>query len=220
MVTGTPTIVVLLNGSAVTMKNWIENVSAVVEAWYPGEEGGNAVADVLFGDYNPGGKLPLSFPQFVGQVPLYYNHKPTGRGDDYSDMNGKPQFPFGFGLSYTTFSYSNLIVTPSNITPAGSVSVAVDVQNTGTVSGDEVVQLYTHDPFASVTRPVKELKGFKRVTLNPGEKKTLSFTLGKEELSFFDKSLRPIVEPGMIEVMIGSSSDDIKVRSSFDVTSR
>ncbi len=218
--TGTPTIVVLLNGSAVTMKNWIENVSAVVEAWYPGEEGGNAVADVLFGDYNPGGKLPLSFPQFVGQVPLYYNHKPTGRGDDYSDMNGKPQFPFGFGLSYTTFSYSNLIVTPTNITPAGSVTVTVDVQNTGTVSGDEVVQLYTHDPFASVTRPVKELKGFKRITLNPGEKKTLSFTLGKEELSFLDKSLRPTVEPGKIEVMIGSSSDDIKVRSSFDVTSR
>jgi beta-glucosidase len=218
--TGTPTIVVLLNGSAITMRNWIDSVSAVVEAWYPGEEGGNAVADVLFGDYNPGGKLPLSFPQFVGQVPLYYNHKPTGRGDDYSDMNGKPQFPFGFGLSYTSFSYSNLVISPLKIVPSGLISVSVDIQNTGAVLGDEVVQLYTHDPFASVTRPVKELKGFKRISLNSGEKKTITFTLSKVELSFLDRSMKSSVEPGSIEVLIGSSSDDIRVSGSFEVISQ
>jgi beta-glucosidase len=135
-------------------------------------------------------------------------------------MNGKPLFPFGFGLSYTTFSYSKLTVAPSKITPSGSVTVSVDIQNTGTVRGDEVVQLYTRDPFASVTRPVKELKGFKRITLNPGEKKTVAFTLGPKELSFPDQSMQWIVEPGLIEVMIGSSSEEITVRSSFDVTSR
>jgi len=216
--TGTPTIVVLVNGSAVTMKNWVDSVDAIIEAWYPGEEGGNAVADVLFGDYSPGGKLPITFPQFVGQVPLYYNHKPTGRGDDYSDMSGKPQFPFGFGLSYTTFAYSNLTITPSTITDTGTVSVSVDIQNTGSVRGDEVAQLYTRDPIASVTRPVKELKGFKRITLQPGEKKSVSFMLGKEELAFLDRSMEWTVEPGSIEVMVGSSSDEIRVRSSFFIS--
>ncbi len=218
--TGTPTIVILQNGSAITMSNWLNDAAAVVEAWYPGEEGGNAVADVLFGKYNPGGKLPLTFPQYVGQVPLCYNHKPTGRGDDYSDMNGKPLFPFGYGLCYTTFSYENLRITPQAIAPSGSTAVSVDVRNTGSLRGDEVVQLYTHDPFASVTRPVMELKGFKRVSLSPGEKTTVTFSLGVDELSFLDRSMHRVVEPGSIEVLIGSSSDDIRARALFDVTTR
>jgi beta-glucosidase len=215
--TGTPIVVVLINGSAVTMKSWIDKVSAVVEAWYPGEEGGNAVADVLFGDYNPGGKLPMTFPQSVGQVPLYYNHKPTGRGNDYADMSGKPLFPFGFGLSYTTFTYGNLQITPSRIPPYGKIYVSVDVQNSGDRKGEEVIQLYLHDPVASVTRPVKELKGFKRILLAPNEKKTVTFELTQDELGFFDGKMKYVVEPGMIEVMIGSSSDDIRLKSSFEV---
>ncbi len=215
--TKTPTIVVLVNGSAVTMKSWVNKVAAIVEAWYPGEEGGNAVADVLFGDYNPGGKLPITFPQAVGQVPLYYNHKPTGRGDDYTDLSGKPQFPFGFGLSYTTFKYSNLQVSPQSIRPNGKVQVAVDIENAGARQGDEVVQLYLHDPVASVARPVKELKGFRRITLGPGEKKTVTFGLTREELGYLDEAMKFVVGPGTIEVMVGSSSDDIRAKSAVEV---
>jgi beta-glucosidase len=215
--TGTPTIVVLIDGSAVTMKNWIEGVSALVDAWYPGEEGGNAIADVLFGDYNPGGKLPITFPQTIGQVPLYYNHKPTGRGDDYVGLSGKPLFPFGFGLSYSTFAYSNLELKPAKIGPTETADVTVDVQNTSTVVGEEVVQLYLHDPVASVIRPVKELRGFKRIALNPGEKKSVTFHLGKDDFGFLDAKLNFVVEPGMIEVMVGSSSDDIRSRSTIEI---
>ncbi|MCX6134229.1 MAG: glycoside hydrolase family 3 C-terminal domain-containing protein [Ignavibacteriales bacterium] len=215
--TKTPTIVVLINGSAVTMRKWVNKVSAIVEVWYPGEEGGNAVADVLFGDFNPGGKLPITFPQAVGQVPLYYNHKPTGRGDDYTDLSGKPLFPFGFGLSYTKFKYSNLQVSPQRINPDGKVQISVDVENTGRRAGDEVVQLYLHDPVASVTRPVKELRGFKRISLAPGEKKAIVFALSKEEMGFLDDALKFVVEPGTIEVMVGSSSDDIRVKSEIEV---
>ncbi|TSA17204.1 hypothetical protein D4R75_12515 [bacterium] len=218
--TGTPTIVVLVNGSAVTMKSWVDKVSAIVEAWYPGEEGGNAVADVLFGDYNPGGKLPITFPQAVGQVPLYYNHKPTGRGDDYTDISGKPQFPFGFGLSYSTFAYKNLEISPAKIDPKGTVRVSFDVENTSNQRGEEVAQLYLHDPVACVTRPVKELRGFKRIDLRPGEKRTVTFSLSQEELGFLDGSMKFQVEPGLIEVMIGSSSEDIRARSVFEVVIR
>lgn len=215
--TGTPTVVVVLAGSAVTMKNWIDNAAAVVDAWYPGEEGGNAVADVLFGDYNPGGKLPLTFPQFVGQVPLYYNTAPTGRGYDYSDMSGRALFPFGHGLSYTKFTYSNLRVTPREIPAGGKAEISVDVHNDGGRRGDEVVQLYLHDPVASVTRPIKELRGFKRITLDPNETKTVHFEIGKEELSFLDQKMKSVIEPGTIDVMVGSSSDDIRVKSSFEI---
>ncbi len=215
--TGTPTVVVLVNGSAVTMRNWIDKVPGILEVWYPGEEGGNAVADALFGDYNPGGKLPITFPQFVGQVPLYYNHKPTGRGDDYTDMSGKPLFPFGFGLSYATFVYDNLQISPGRIAPSGKVRVSVDVRNTGDRAGDEVVQLYLHDPIASVTRPVKELKGFRRISLAPHEKKTVTFELTKKELEFLDAKMKYVVEPGAVEVMVGSSSDDIRAQSSFEI---
>jgi len=215
--TGTPTVVVLYAGSAVTMGNWIENVAAIVDVWYPGEEGGNAIAEVLWGRYNPGGKLPLTFPQYVGQIPLYYNNKPTGRGNDYSDMSGKPLFSFGYGLSYTTFSYTNLQISPGQMSPGGSVRVSVDIQNTGQYGGDEVVQLYTRDPVASVTRPIKELKGFRRVTLASGETTTVTFTLSAAQLSFLDQSMTSVLEPGTINVMVGSSSEDIRLSSSFDI---
>jgi len=213
-----PTIVVLINGSAITMTKWIDRVNAVVEAWYPGEEGGNAIADVLFGDYNPGGKLPITFPKTVGQLPLYYNPKPSGRVYDYVDLRGiQYLFPFGYGLSYTTFEYSNLRISPDKISPEGCVKIQVDVKNTGRYKGDEVVQLYIHDAIASVARPLKELKGFKRITLEPGEQKTVEFTLGPEELSFYDVNMNLTVEPGLFEVMIGSSSEDIRLKGTFEV---
>jgi beta-glucosidase len=218
--TGTPTVVVLVNGSAVTMKNWVSDVAAVVEAWYPGEEGGNAIADVLFGDYNPGGKLPVTFPQVVGQVPLYYNHMPTGRGDDYTDISGKPLFPFGFGLSYTTFKYSNLKISPTIVAPNGTVVVSVDVENIGQLGGEEVVQLYLHRTVASVTRPVKELKGFRRISLNPAEKKTVSFSLSQDELGYLDAAMKFVVEPGSFEALVGSSSEDIRAKGAIVIGNR
>ena len=213
-----PTVVVLINGSAITMTEWIDDVDAVVEAWYPGEEGGNAIADILFGDYNPGGKLPITFPKKVGQLPLYYNPKPSGRVYDYVDLRGTQYlFPFGYGLSYTEFEYSNLRITPEKIDPNGKVKIEVDVKNIGKYRGDEIVQLYIRDVFATVARPLKELKGFKRTTLEPGEKKTISFTLGPEELSFYDANMNLIIEPGTFEVMVGSSSEDIRLKGSFEV---
>jgi len=216
--TGVPTIVVLVNGSAVTMTRWINKVSGIVEAWYGGEEEGDAIADVLFGDYNPGAKLPITFPQSVGQVPLYYDHKPTGRGDDYVDLSGSPQFPFGFGLSYTRFEYSNLKVTPSTIPASGNVTIEVDVRNAGTRKGDEVVQLYLHDGPRTVTRPVKELKGFRRIALEPNEKKTVSFSLNAADLSLLDERLNSVVKAGSVEVLVGSSSGDIRQKGTFDIT--
>lgn len=216
--TGTPTVVVLINGSAVTMNNWIQGVRAIVEAWYPGEEGGNAVADILFGDYNPAGRLPITFPQWVGQLPLYYNYKPTGRGYDYVDISGKPLFPFGYGLSYTKFEYSSLKLIPEKmLLPAKEVQVSVDVQNVGDRKGDEVVQLYIHNVVASVSRPLKELKGFKRITLEPDEKKTVTFTLTPEAFSFLDRKMKNVIEPGRWEIMLGSSSKDIRLKGGFEV---
>jgi beta-glucosidase len=215
--TGKPIIVVLTNGSAITMQNWIKDVNAIVEGWYPGEEGGNAIADVLFGDYNPGGKLPITFPQSVAQVPLYYNTKPSGRGYDYVDMSGKPLFPFGYGQSYTNFEYSNLIIAQKMIKTNERAIISADIKNTGKVKGDEVVQLYLHDVVGSVSRPLKELKGFKRITLDPGEKKIVEFELMPEDLSMFDKNMNWIVEPGTFEVMLGSSSEDIRLQGTFEV---
>lgn len=218
--TGVPTIVVLMNGSAVTMSNWMKKVKAIVEAWYPGEEGGNAVADVLFGDYNPGGRLPITFPQHVGQTPLYYNPKPTGRGYDYVDMSGKPLFPFGYGLSYTKFEYSNLQIRPEKIAPSENVTISVDVENIGDLRGDEVVQLYLRNVVSSMARPFKELKGFRRITLGPKEKITVAFILKPEDLAFLDINMKSIVEPGTMEIMVGSSSEDIRLKGSFEVVER
>jgi beta-glucosidase len=215
--TGKPTVVVLVGGSAITMSRWIDRVAAVVEAWYPGEEGGHAVADVLFGDYNPAGRLPITFPISEGQLPLYYDHKPTGRGDDYLDLTGQPLFPFGFGLSYTTFVYSALSIEPAEIAPNGTATVRCRVKNTGARAGDEVVQLYVHDVLASVARPVMQLEGFQRVHLEPGGEKELVFTLSREQLQMLDRDMRWVVEPGVFRIMVGASSKDIRLRGELVV---
>jgi beta-glucosidase len=214
---GKPVVVVIVGGSAVTMSSWLDRVGAVVDVWYPGEAGGDAVADVLFGAYNPGGRLPITFPEAEGQLPLYYNHKPTGRGDDYLDLSGKPLFPFGYGLSYTTFAYSNLQILPARISPNGTTHVSCTVTNTGNREGDEVVQLYIKDLVATRTRPVIDLRGFRRITLKPGESQNITFDLGFEELSMLDADLKRVVEPGDFKVMVGSSSEDIRLRGFVSV---
>lgn len=212
--TGTPVVVVLIAGAPVTMEKWIGKVPAVLDAWYPGQQGGYAVAEALFGDVNPGGKLPMTFPLNVGQVPLYYNFEPTGRGYDYIDLTGKPLFPFGHGLSYTTFEYSNLKV-PATVTAKDPVTISFDVTNTGKVKGDEVPQLYLHQAVSSVVRPLKELKDFSRITLAPGEKKTVTFTLKPDQLMIWNDKMKRVLEPGRFEVMVGSSSEDIRLRGAF-----
>lgn len=215
--TGRPTIVVIVGGSAVTMSPWLDRVGAVLQAWYPGETGGTAVAEVLFGDYNPAGRLPITFPVSEGQLPLSYNHKPTGRGDDYLDLTGMALFPFGFGLSYTTFEYSNLRILPAGIAASGNVTVQCMVKNTGDRAGDEVVQLYIRDVLGSVARPVMELKGFTRIRLAPGATQQVTFTLGPQHLRMLDVDRKWIVEPGVFRVMVGASSEDIRLRGQFEV---
>jgi beta-glucosidase len=215
--TGVPTVVVLTGGSAATMEAWEGRVPAIVEAWYPGEEGGHAVADILLGRMNPAGRLPITFPRFEGQVPLYNNPRPTGRGYDYVDMSGRPSYPFGYGLSYTNVEYSDLKVDPQTIAPDGTVSVSVAVKNTGERAGEEVIQLYLHDMVSSVSRPIRELRGFQRISLELGETKIVRFALGTEDLAFLDKNLKTVIEPGTFEIMIGASSEDIKARASFEV---
>jgi beta-glucosidase len=199
------------------MTGWIDSADAVLAAWYPGEEGGNAVASALRGKVNPAGRLPITFPRSAAQLPLVYNHKPTGRLDDYLDMTGEPLFPFGHGLSYTAFRYSDLRIEPAVIPPSGRARVSFRVENTGPREGDEVAQLYLHDPLASVARPVLELKGFARVRLAPGEAKSVSLDLGPAELALLDKDLREVVEPGEFRVYIGSSSKDIRLRGILKV---
>ncbi|MDM7925465.1 MAG: glycoside hydrolase family 3 N-terminal domain-containing protein [bacterium] len=216
--TGKPTVVVLTHGGAVTVADWIASADAVLEAWYPGEEGGAAVAAALFGDVNPGGKLPVTFPISVGQVPLYYNTKPTGRGYNYVDLTGSPQFAFGAGLSYTTFEYGGLRLSAPVMRPDGEIRAAVDVRNTGSRKGDEVVQLYIHDRVGSVSRPLQELKGFRRVTLEPGETKTVEFPVGRDQLAMLDGDMRWVVEPGLFELRVGGASDDIRSRAVLEVT--
>jgi beta-glucosidase len=215
--TGRPTVVVLIGGGAITMSRWMDRVPAILDAWYPGEVGGRAVADVLLGDYNPAGRLPTTWPVSEGQLPLYYDHKPTGRGDDYLDLTGQPLFPFGYGLSYTTFEYSNLSIESPEIPPGGSTGVRCRVANTGSVAGDEVVQLYVRDLLASVARPVMQLGGFQRIHLAPGETREVTFSVGREQLQMLDRDMHWIVEPGTFRVLIGSSSKDIRLRGDFVV---
>ncbi|MGC4021081.1 MAG: glycoside hydrolase family 3 C-terminal domain-containing protein [Cyclobacteriaceae bacterium] len=207
---GKPVIVVLIGGSAITMNNWIKDVHAILDAWYPGEEGGNAVADILFGDYNPSGRLPITFPVHEGQLPLVYNHKPTGRGDDYNNLSGEPLFPFGFGLSYSQFDYKNIRLEKQSIKTDEVTKLFVTIKNAGALEGDEVVQLYINDELATVARPVMELKGFQRVHLAPQEEREIYFTVTPEMLSMLDKDLKLIVEPGDFRLMIGASSKDIR----------
>lgn len=225
--TGKP-IVVLINAGRPLIFNWIaDNMPTIVYTWWLGSEAGNAIADVLFGDYNPSGKLPMTFPRDEGQIPLYYNHFSTGRPskDDndkiykstYIDMPNSAKFPFGFGLSYTTFNYSDLKLSAPTLDAKGTISVSCTLTNTGKFTGEEVVQLYLKDPFASVVRPVKELKGFQKVKLNPGEQKVITFTIDNELLSFYNDQLQWVSEPGTFEVMLGSSSEDIRLKNTFEL---
>jgi beta-glucosidase len=215
--TGTPCVVVLVGGSAVTMSSWLDRVGAVLDVWYPGEAGGRAVAEVLLGVSNPGGRLPITFPVSEGQLPLVYDHKPTGRGDDYVDLTGLALFPFGYGLSYTSFTYSDLTIAPTEIPPAGRATVRCRVKNVGSRAGDEVVQLYVKDELASVTRPVLQLAGFQRIRLAPGEEREVSFVLGSETLRMLDRDLKWVVEPGAFRVLVGASSRDLRLRGSLTV---
>ncbi len=225
--TGKPVVVVLMNGRPLTI-TWIaENVPSILETWFAGTQAGSAIADVLFGDVNPSGKLPVTFPRSVGQMPLYYNHKNTGRPPDannkytskYLDVPWTPLFPFGYGLSYTQFKLTNLQLSARRIKPNGQVKVSVDVENTGARAGDEVVQLYIRDVAASVTRPVRELKGFKRLTVQPGERQKVEFTLSSEQLGFYNRAMRFVVEPGDFKVFAGTSSEG-GLESGFTVIER
>jgi beta-glucosidase len=196
---------------------WLDRVDGVLDVWYPGEAGGEAVADALFGDVDPGGRLPVTFPIAEGQLPLVYDHKPTGRGDDYLDLTGQPLFPFGFGLSYTEFAYSRITIAPTEIRPGDSVLVRCRVKNVGARSGDEVVQLYLHDELASVPRPVLQLAGFQRVRLAPGEEREVTFRLGPEQLRLLDRDLQWVVEPGTFRILVGGSSRALRLRGVLTV---
>ncbi len=203
--TGTPTVVLLINGRPLSINYIKEHVPAILEGWYLGEQGGVAAANVLFGDVNPGGKLPITFPRSVGELPDYYNHKPSANRS-YLFVGRKPLFPFGYGLSYTTFRFDNLKVDPETIGTAGSATVHVDITNTGNREGDEVAELYIHQRVASVTQPVEQLRAFRRVTLKPGEKTTVEFKLTPEALSMLDVNMNRVVEPGAFDIMVGPSS--------------
>jgi beta-glucosidase len=220
--TGTPTVLVLVSGRPMAVTWAAEHVPAILQAWLPGQEGGLAVADVLFGNAVPGGKLPISIPRSEGQIPVYNYHKPSGGRSQFSgnyvDLSTKPLYPFGFGLSYTTFEYSNLRLSKTKVDSTGTIEVSCDVKNVGTVAGDEVVQLYVHDREATVTRPVQELAGFCRIHLNPGETQTVSFGLKISQLAFYNVDMEFVVEPGNIDVIVGSSSEDIRLKGEFEIT--
>jgi beta-glucosidase len=218
--TGTPTIVILINGRPLSIRWIAENIPAILEAWNCGEKGGDAIADIIFGEVNPSGRLPISVPRHVGQLPVYYNYSPSKAvrmRAGYVDRELTPLYEFGYGLSYTTFEYRNLQITPAEIEPAGTVRISIDVQNTGDRTGSEVVQLYINDVLSSLTTPVKELKGFEKITLEPGQTKNVTFTVSSDQLSFLNINLEPVVEPGTFEVMVGASSQDIRIKGSFQV---
>jgi beta-glucosidase len=225
--TGTPTVVVLINGRPLATRWIAANIPAVLEAWLPGEKGGQAVAEILFGEVNPSGRLPVTVPRHAGQLPVYYNAKKSksywiqhGWGRPYVDLEPTPLYPFGYGLSYTRFDYANLKLSRNEISPAETVEVRVDVRNAGGRAGAEVVQLYIEDVVSSVSTPVKELRGFTKVFLQPGETRTCTFTLRPDDLALYDRDLRRVVEPGLFRVMVGSSSEDIRVRGEFQVRAR
>lgn len=224
--TGKP-IVILINAGRPLIFNWTaDNMPAIVYTWWLGSEAGNAIADVLFGDYNPSGKLPMSFPRTEGQIPIYYNHFSTGRpsiNEDkvyksaYIDLPNSPKFPFGYGLSYTTFSYSDLKLSKTKMTSAETLEVSMTLTNTGKFAGEEVVQLYLQDKFGSVVRPIIELKDFQKIKLQAGESKTLTFVIDNEKLAFYNQALEFKSEPGVFNLMIGSSSSDIRLSTTFEL---
>ena len=208
LATGKPVVVVLLHGRPNSIDFIAEHVPAILDGWYLGQEGGTAMADVIFGDYNPAGRLPITVPRSVGQLPDFYNQKPSAHRP-YLFSNSTPLFPFGYGLSYSKFRYANLRLEPATVPINGKTRVSVDVSNTGNRAGDEVVQLYIRDEVSSVTRPIKELKGFERVNLKPGETRTVSFSIGPEELQFYNRELKRVVEPGTFKIMVGPNSVDV-----------
>jgi len=220
--TGTPVVLVVVSGRPLSITWAAEHVPAILQAWLPGQEGGPAVADVLFGNAAPGGKMPVSVPRSVGQIPVYHYHKPSGGRSQFSgnyvDLSANPLYAFGFGLSYTTFKYSNLMMNKPKVDSRGTMEISCNVKNTGKVAGDEVVQLYVHDSEATITRPVQELAGFCRVRLKPGEAQTVSFSLKISQLAFYNVDMEFVVEPGKIDVMVGSSSEDIRLRGEFEIT--
>ena len=223
--TGTPVVVVLINGRPLAVPWIADNVPAILEAWCPGEKGGTAIADILFGDYNPDAKLPVTIPRHAGQLPVYYNYKPSrsywlhqGWGNSYADLDHRPLWEFGHGMSYTSFDYSGLKISPERSNSGGSIQVEVSVTNTGEKKGAEVLQLYIRDVKSTVVRPVKELKGFAKVHLSPGESQRVRFMLNPEDLSLYDRNMKRIVEPGIFKVMVGSSSENIHLEGNFEIT--
>jgi beta-glucosidase len=229
--TGKPIVVTLINGRPLTLEWMNENIPAILETWTGGSETGHAVADILFGDYNPSGKLPVTFPRSVGQIPIYYNHKNTGRPyhgkydeptsqrmyvSKYRDIKNSPLYPFGYGLSYTTFSYGEILLSQKTLSTGEKLTITINVTNTGTRDGEEVIQLYLRDRVGSVTRPVKELKGFQKVLFKKGESKVIAFTLTVDDLAFFREGMSWGTEPGIFDVFIGGNSEDLKA-SSFEL---
>jgi beta-glucosidase len=220
--TGKPVIVVLVTGRPYAINHIAEKADAILEAWLPGEEGAAAIVETLLGENNPGGKLTMTFPRHVGQIPIYYNHKPSaGRSDwyiNYVSVDASPLFPFGHGLSYTTFRYSNFTLSKTEVVTGETIDISVKITNTGSVAGDEVVQLYIQDEFASLPRPVQELKGYTRISLASAESKIITFHLSVDQLAFYDADLILVVENGSFKVMVGSSSADIRCEGKFEVT--
>jgi beta-glucosidase len=227
LATGKPVVVLVNAGRPLVFNYTADNAPAILYTWWLGTEAGNAIADVLFGDYNPSGKLPMTFPREVGQIPIYYNHFSTGRPapdenakgyvSSYIDLKNSPKFPFGYGLSYTKFDYSGLKLSSTKVKSNENIKVSFQLSNVGKVTGEEVVQLYIKDKFGSVVRPVLELRDFQKVKLNAGESKTIEFTIDKEKLSFYNAKLEWNAEPGDFEVMIGASSAAIKLKSNFEL---
>ncbi len=216
--TGKPVVLVLSNGRPMTLSWENEHVDAMLETWHAGVEAGSGIADVLFGDYNPAGKLTMTFPREVGQIPIYYNHNRTGRPETgtsiwtsrYLDVPTSPLFPFGYGLSYTTFEYSDIRLNKSELSGDDRLVASVTVTNTGEYKGEETVQLYLNDPAASISRPVKELKGFQKIELAPGASQAVEFTITTEDLKFFNSELEYVWEPGAFNIYIGTNSEEVK----------
>jgi beta-glucosidase len=205
---GKPTILILINGRPLGVQWAADHLPAVIEAWEPGMTGGTALADIIYGKVNPSAKLAITIPRSVGQTQMTYNHKPSMYFHPYVVKPSTPLYPFGFGLSYTTYKYSNLHLSSSEIASDGTIDVSVDITNTGSRDGVEIAQMYIRDCFSCVSRPVKELKGFSRVSLKSGETKTVHFSITPDKLRFLDRKMQPIVEPGEFKVMVGASSDD------------
>jgi len=227
LATGKPLVVLINTGRPLVFNYIADNAPAILYTWWLGSEAGNAIADVLFGDYNPSAKLTMTFPRSVGQIPIYYSHFNTGRpanndnnhiyNSSYTDLSIYPKYEFGYGLSYTTFQYSNLQLDKKKMTANQQIDAAVTITNTGKYAAEEVVQLYLRDRVGSIVRPVKELKDFKKIKLAVGESKTIHFMIDKEKLSFYNQQLQWGAEPGEFDIMIGASSEDIRVKDNFEL---